>query len=271
MQKSWFTRHSSSFGMMLAAATLTILAGCATGPSPNISLIPPQTDARSSKDGLFMQPVQWARSKPGCSGECPRLTVDSLVFPGVPRLTELIDHALAMMTGVGQENLPPYATIAEFETWFWKTAAPRDVVMLAAKARYRNRHLTVIELSSGQYFTGAAHGMTATQFLNWDNAAASVLGLDQVLLPGTYPQFEQALQRAHTAWVQNLPEAQGDIESWRRLWPFQPSDNFGFTDQGVVVKYDSYQIAPYSSGQPELTIPYPQLHGILRPEFLPTA
>ena len=35
--------------------------------------------------------------------------------------------------------------------------------MLAAKARYRNRYLTVIELN-GQYFTGAAHGITRLSF-----------------------------------------------------------------------------------------------------------
>jgi len=37
----------------------------------------------------------------------------------------------------------------------------------------------------------------------------------------------------------------------------------------MVIKYDSYQIAPYSAGQPELLIPYEALKGILRPEYLP--
>lgn len=263
---------SAATQFLRSVATLAFvitLVGCATRPAADISLIPTQTDAVSSQDGLFVQPSKWSRSKPDCKGQCPTLSVDSLVFPGVPLLTELVDHALAMMTGVGDERLPPYATIAEFEDYFWKTAAPRDEVMLAAKTRYRNRYLTVIELNSGQYFTGAAHGITATQFLNWDNASGRVLGMDQLLTSGAHPRYVQALERAHERWLQNRPEAQEDIQSWRRYWPFQPTDNVALTDQGLVAKYDSYQIAPYSSGQPELLIPYSELTDILRPEYLP--
>lgn len=246
-----------------------LLAACASKPSADISLIPTQTDAVTSQDGLFVQPVKWSRTKKGCKGDCPKMSVDSLVFPGVPKLTELVDHALAMMTGTGDERLPPYSTIAEFETYFWKTAGSRDVVMLAAKTRYRNRYLTVIELNSGQYFTGAAHGLTATQFLNWDNTAGSVLGMDQILVAGAYPRFVQALERAHARWKANNPDVQDDPATWQRLWPFQATNNIALTDTGVVAKYDSYEIAPYSSGQPELHIPYTELAGILRPEYLP--
>lgn len=255
--------------LIFITALVGLLAACASRPSGDISLIPTQTDAVSSQDGLFVQPVKWSRTKPGCQGECPSLTVDSLVFPGVQRLTELVDHALAMMTGMGDERLPPYTSIAEFETYFWQTAAPRDEVILSAKTRYRNRHLTTIELNSGQYFTGAAHGVTATQFLNWDNAAAQVLGMEQLLVSGAYPKYVQAMENAHARWLENRPEAQEDIQTWRRLWPFQATNNVALTDQGLVAKYDSYEIAPYSSGQPELLIPYTELSGILRPEYLP--
>lgn len=251
--------------VLLSACTL---AACAGKPA-DISLIPTQTDAVTSQDGLFVQPVKWSRSKADCKGECPRIEVNSLVFPGVPRLTELVDHALAMMTGLGDERLPPYSTIAEFETYFWKTAAPRDQVQLAAKTRYRNRYLTVIELNSGQYFTGAAHGVTATQFLNWDNARGQVLGLNQLLMPGAYPRFVEALERAHSRWMQATPEVQQDPATWQRLWPFQPTSNVAITDAGLVAKYDSYQLAPYSSGQPELLIPYGELSNVIRQEFRP--
>lgn len=251
------------------ALMMMALAGCASTAQRDISLIPAQTDAVSSKDGVFVQPVKWTHHKPDCRGECPTLAVDSLVFPGIARLTELIDHALAMMTGMGEDGQPPYATIAEFEDYFWTTAAPRDEVHLTARTRYRNRHLTVIELNSEQYFTGAAHGMTATQFLNWDNAAQRVLGLDHVIQPGARDRYVQALAKAHQAWVAQRPEAREDVAAWERLWPFQPSDNFALTDAGLVVKYDSYEIAPYSSGQPELLIPYSELQAVLKPEYLP--
>lgn len=255
-------------GSLAVAVLAAMLAGCAS-QAPDISLIPTQTDAVTSQDGLFVQPVKFERTKPDCRGDCPRLSVDSVVFPGVQRLTDLVDHALAMMTGVGEQRVPPYATIAEFEQYFWKTAGPRDEVMLAAKARYRNRYLTVIELNSGQYFTGAAHGITTTQFLNWDNANGRVLDIDDIFEPGGWERFVALLEQAHRKWVNSTPEARDDPEAWLRLWPFQPTTNIALVDSGVVAKYGSYEIAPYSSGQPELRVPYSQLTGILKPQYLP--
>ncbi|HYG46101.1 MAG TPA: RsiV family protein, partial [Bordetella sp.] len=85
------------------------------------------------------------------------------------------------------------------------------------------------------------------------------------------PAFVQALQRAHTAWLAQNEDARRDPAAYNRMWPFQESDNFAFTLEGMVIKYDAYSIAPYSHGEPELLIPYAELQGILRPEFLPAA
>src|SRR5690606_25355404 len=141
------------------------------------------TDQVSSQDGLFAQNIKWKRSKPGCEGECPTLEVDTLIFAGNPKLTKLVDHALAMMTGVDQEQSPRHENIDAFEKYYWQVAGSRDSVLLASKLRYRSKHLTVIELNSWQYYTGAAHGIGATQFLNWDNAREGIVPLDQVLTP----------------------------------------------------------------------------------------
>lgn len=254
---------------MSAALGTALLAGCASRPASNITLIPDATDQVSSREGLFAQNVKWKRSKPGCQGECPTLEVDTLVFAGNPKLTQLVDHALAVMTGLNDEQAPRHASIEEFENYYWQVAAARDSVLLAAKLRYRSKYLTVIELDSWQYFTGAAHGIGATQFLNWDNARETLVSLDQVLAPGGRAAYDAALRRAHARWLQTQPDPQANPQGWNRLWPFQSSENFAFTDQGIVVKYDTYQIAPYSYGQPELLIPYSELDGALRVDYLP--
>src|SRR5690606_13471918 len=155
----------------------------------------------------------------------------------------------------------------QYQDYFWKTAAPRDSTVLSAKARYRNSNLTVVELNSWQYYTGAAHGISATQFLNWDNNRNKLLGLADILQPGQNDAYVAALKAAHERWLASNPDAQNDPETYHRIWPFQVSENFGFTDQGLVVKYDSYQIAPYSFGQPELMLPYGELQGILKPAY----
>ena len=254
----------------VALACVATLAACASGPRDNISLIPAgQIAQESSKDGQFTQPLKYKRTKPGCKGECPQIEVDSLVFPGVPILTQLVDHALAVMTGTSADTAQPYTTLKEYEEYFWQTAAPRDSAVFSATARYRSRHLTVIELNTWQYFTGAAHGITATQFLNWNNVTGKVLGMADILQPGAHSQYEEALRAAHRRWLATNPDAQRDPAAYDRVWPFQPSENFALTDAGLVVKYDSYQLAPYSHGQPELIIPYTELQGVLKTEFMP--
>ncbi len=255
----------------LAAGIAVLLSACASGPRDNISMIPgDQTAQQTSKEGLFTQPVKWDRKKPGCSGDCPEIKVDSLVFPGMPKLTKLVDYALAVMTGVNDDHPHPYTSLAEYEAYFWKTAAPRDSTVFSAKTPYRNKNLTVVELNTWQYFTGAAHGISATQFLNWDNAKEKVLGLNNVLEPGKHDAYVAALRQAHAKWLAANPDAKADPATYNRIWPFQPSDNFAFSDAGLVVKYNSYEIAPYSSGQPELLIPYTDLQGVLKPEYLPS-
>ncbi len=263
-----FSRHR--WRSWLLAPVFGALTACTSGPSGNISLIPAnQIASQTQRTGLPTQTVKWEHRKPGCKSECPSIKLDSITFPTVPILGALVDHALAVMTGVGASGPPPYDTVAGYETYFWETAAPRDSTVLSAKIRYGNRNLTVIELDTWQYYTGAAHGVSATQFLNWDNERHRVLGLADILEPGGHAAYVAALDESYQAWLARNPDAQRDPETYRRIWPFQPSDNFALTDEGLVVKYGSYQIAPYSAGQPELLIPYAALKGILRPRYLP--
>lgn len=254
-----------------ALAVALALAGCASSPQDNLSLVPAQLDQQTRQDGLFTQPIQWTRERPGCTGECPTLTVDSLAFPGHPRLTELVDHALAAMTWVDTQTDAPYDTLAGFEAWYWKTAGSRDEVQLTARTRYRNERLTVVELDAGQYRTGMAHGMTGSQLLNWDNDAEKALTIDNLLAPGARPAFDAALRAAHDRWLDEHAESIDNRVNFDRMWPFTPSDNIGLTDLGVLVKYQPYEIAPYAWGQPELLIPYAQLRDVLRPQYLPPA
>lgn len=250
------------FSALLFSAAL---AGCASPDQQ--SRIPALTDEVTSADGVFSQPVKWSKKQPDCKGQCASLSVDSLVFPGNRPLTELVDTALASMTGMGDS--PAHPSIMDFEQYYWKTAGPRDEVLLAAKTRYRNKSITTLELGSWQYFTGAAHGVSATQFINWDNQRQVPIGLDHILQRGQKDAFISALHQAHRKWLSTQEDAVDNPERYQRLWPFQPSENAGITDKGIVVKYDAYDIAPYSSGQPELLIPYSELLGILKPAYLP--
>nr|WP_255592936.1 DUF3298 domain-containing protein [Bordetella sp. BOR01] len=260
--------------MYMAGTVLAVLAGCASSPSGNISLpsaTPQPTTTDTQVAGLAVEKIQWQGAKPGCEGQCPRIEIDSVAFPDIPKLTELVDHVLAYMTGVDPDRPRPYGTLSEYTQYFWQTAQSRDLTVFKASVKAVVGNIVAVELHTGQYLTGAAHGIPATQYLNWQRDQSRVLALDEALQSGAHPAFVEALQRAHAAWLAQNPDAQRDPQAYNRMWPFQESNNFALTPEGMVIKYDAYSIAPYSHGEPELLIPYTELQGILRPEFLPPA
>lgn len=256
--------------IILTALASLVLSACASGPSDNLTLISPEINQQSSKQGAFTQDIKIDAKRPGCSGECPRFVVNSLVFPGNPKLTNLVERGLVYMTWLDSSRAMPYATIPEFEQYYWKTAANRDYVDLTARTRYRTKNLTVIELNVGQYNTGMAHGISGSQFINWDIASGLSLGLDNFLItPSARHDFDEQLNMAYQQWLKDNDAYRNDPDNYLRMWPFVSSDNVALTDIGLVVKYQPYEIAPYSFGQPELTIPYTKLKGIFRNRYLP--
>lgn len=252
----------------LIVASTVLLAACAS-PSQQISIIPTETADITRKDGVFTQPLATHKVKPGCKGECPTLQVDSLVFPGNKPLTDYVDQQLAQMAQFNNGKPSNYTSVDDFTQSYWSLAGPRDEAILYAKPRYRNKDLTVVELGFFHYSTGAAHGYSQIQFLNWNNKQKKSLRFTDIVKPNQNQAFNERLQQAHQQWLQKQDLGEDSPTQYQRLWPFQPSENIALTDAGVLVKYNSYEIAPYSSGQPELLIPYPQLQDILQPMFLP--
>lgn len=262
-------------GPITALLTLGLLTACSSPSDRNITLAsssgaPQATAQAGSTDiaGIGVRQIKYVRQKPGCISTCPSIEVDSIAIARAAKLTQLIDHALAYMTGIDPGRSGNYQTLQEYEAFFWATAQPRDVTTLRAFVRDVSTALIGVELGTTQMLTGAAHGITATQFLNWERDRGRVLALDEALVPGQRSAFDAAVRRAHARWKTPLAEYQRDPAAFDRMWPYQPTDNFAFTAEGMIVKYDAYAIAPYALGQPELTIPYSELSGIVDARWL---
>lgn len=257
------------FSYPLAFFAFSLLTACSTTSSSDISLIPTQTDALTQKKGAFTQPLKWSGKKPDCEGRCPTLEIDSLIFPGQNELTKQVDQLLAaMLSQFDTERLLP--TLEQYQQYYWQVAGPADEAIASAKAIYRNKHLTTIELSAWKYHTGAAHGMSGTQYLNWSNQDHRPLSLDEMLETGQKERFIELQKQAHQQWVSKLEFAQDDPEQYLRQWPFQATENVAITDSGLLLKYQPYEIAPYAAGMPQMLIPYESLKGILKSRYLPT-
>ncbi|MFC0820779.1 RsiV family protein [Moraxella marmotae] len=127
---------------------------------------------------------------------------------------------------------------------------------------------------SDETYAGGAHGMNTVSFYIYDLALGSEIGLGD-LEPESLPEGVDTLyQLAERAYNRYLFEHQadiGDINEHKQSYPFELTDNFYFNEQGLVLSYNPYALGPYAMGSVELIIPFEDLVGVLRPEYLPNS
>ncbi|AZZ46877.1 DUF3298 domain-containing protein [Pseudomonadaceae bacterium SI-3] len=201
----------------------------------------------------------------GCPAQddsCPLVNIDTQQFENEPALNALIDQRLREMT-VNSPDAEVPASLEGYQQAFLRDAEPGWSSYLQAKLREQHAPLLVVELSS-YIHTGGAHGMPGRGFINFDRSQDRELELADVLLPGKEGAFWRVAAKAHQQWLL----ANEHDAAFSRQWPFQQTSNIAFLRDKVLLKYDVYSIAPYSSGHPELEIPHEVLTGIIQPEYL---
>lgn len=245
-----------------ASQSTTGASGTNTTPNTSSSSL-----VESSK--IPARTITIVRTKPDCSSaDCPSIKVKRLSFIGRDRFNNFLDQTMASMAEVDASNNAAFRSLAEFATYFWKISKPGYQVVLEASVRRGDEDLVVVQIDS-YIFTGGAHGLSTTQYINWLPQTDKILTLENMLLPKKMTAFEQALKKQHAIWLTTNPQAIENPAAYNKLWPFVPTDNAALLADGLAVTYDPYSIAPYSFGRPTITIPYTELVGILRPELLP--
>ncbi|MDA7084937.1 RsiV family protein [Pseudomonas sp. SA3-5] len=217
-------------------------------------------------DPLPVQRVAWEHIQPDCQGQaCPLVNIDTLIFPDEPPLSALIEQRLLQMTN-DSPDAPLPASLQSYESDFLHGAKRGWNTYLQAKVREQHDQLVVIELSS-YLSTGGAHGMPGRGFINYDRTRQQALSLQDMLVPGQTTAFWNLASQAHQRWLA-ANQLDQDPE-YSRNWPFEHTENVALGQAAMLLKYNVYSIAPYSSGHPQLTIPYSQLQGILKPQYFP--
>lgn len=247
------TKSSMSLTKLLAIASFgLILGGCQ-------SLMPQQAP-------LHPQRIAWEHTLPGCAGDsCPLVNIDTLKFSEEPQLNTLVEQRLLSMTNTSPDAPQP-ASLESFEKDFMQSAEPGWKTYLQAKLIDQHDDVAVIEFSS-YIATGGSHGMPGRSFINYDRETQKVLTLNDILLPNRSGAFWAQVEQAHKRWL-----AQNQLDKdpeFVKNWPFRETQNIALTHDQFLLKYEVLTLGPYANGHPSLTIPYAQLNGILKPEFVP--
>lgn len=202
----------------------------------------------------------WERIAPGCRHkDCAEAKASIVQFPDKPDLSDLIRKSLLQLAEAS--NPARGETLEALTDSFLKKSSRRHTANLRATLLRQQGPLVTVQLDA-DFYTGGAHGSSSTRYLNYDRHAGRLLTLDDVVIDGQRPAFVTTEKEAYQAWMKGK-----GIDSSAQ-WPFKETENFTLGAEGVLVKYNAYEIGPYSVGQPELLIPYAALKGILKPEWM---
>lgn len=256
---------------LVVLAGLLLLTACDDKPEPTPDDPKAEHPASSSPTGpLNTQPHQLTRTPEDCQGErCPQVSLSWISIDQHPALNDAIKTAVAEM--IASDTATSDNSLSALADAFLADAG--DIPMsqqqgwqLSASARLQGRHGPLITLALESYeYTGGAHGLPAVAYLHWHDGKKKSLSLADLLVEGQQDAFWDAARQQHQQWLAN----QDLDQTFRDSWPFQRTDQAYLNENGLVLHYNVYDIAPYAMGQPTLTLPYDQLEGLLKPVFLP--
>lgn len=124
----------------------------------------------------------------------------------------------------------------------------------------QNANLASFVIESETYNQGAAHGMYHKEYVIFDLKTKKRIMMDDLLQTQVQQKLLNALYEANQNWFTQHHLAKDKLEI---------TDNFYFGVHGIVFVYPLYELAPYSDGMTELTLPYSQAKGLIDSEYLP--
>ena len=117
------------------------------------------------------------------------------------------------------------------------------------------KNLLVYRINYNEY-TGGAHGIYMSTFLNMDLRTLNPIRLDDIFVG----EYQEAL--TDLLWNQlmadNKVTTRQEVEDmgYTSTGDLEPTENFYLSPKGITFYYNIYEIAPYVMGPVEITLPY---------------
>ena len=117
-------------------------------------------------------------------------------------------------------------------------------------------------------YTGGAHGSLQVLYYTIDLNSLTTITEEDIFTPN-YHQFltTKIIENLMKNYEVNTPEELIN-EGFFDVNDIAPNNNFWLNNEGVHYIYNQYEIAPYSMGPIEVTIPYEDIQSIIIPESI---
>lgn len=140
---------------------------------------------------------------------------------------------------------------------------------IVGEVTYEDARVISIKLDT-YTFTGGAHGLSFSHYLNFDKAAGEE---HNVLVFFSNVDGLEKMAESEFRKRQQIPLNLGinDTGFMFEGDQFYLPENMGFTFQGLELIYNTYEVASYADGEIRFTLPWDQIKGLLQPDFLKPA
>ncbi len=227
----------------------------------------------------------YERRSENCSEDMPCANMVA-VYPRADRgprdLVKLVNDSiqqylrltLSGFTPSGQQIPPDIDSIArqfimEYERFQqdFDSEAPPWTVETKGSVLFQSPRVLSLELDNFS-FTGGAHPNRFRVFLVFDLMEKKMLDLEDMILDRE--KFGSIVESAFRRYHGLGPDRSLNEAGFFWDEPFFLPANAALTEEGLTLLYNPYEAAPYATGATELTIPYTDLKGIIRDEFIPS-
>ena len=202
--------------------------------------------------------------------ECTSVSIHREVFADHPALNDAVyEQLLKQLQGNGESGNAPLDSLDKVAEKFIADAAAVSEIssahwQLNGDAKKLARHGDLLTIVVNSYlFTGGAHGMPVSRWLNWDFVNNSQVAIDDLIEPEKQQEFWQLAEDAHKQWL----DSQNVDSEFRQNWPFSRTDDFRLTEEGMELLYGVYTLGPYSMGEVKLSLPRDKLVPLLRESY----
>lgn len=135
-----------------------------------------------------------------------------------------------------------------------------------AKVLRQDSSLTAIEVT-GYSYTGGAHGVSYTYFINWDTKTGKNVRLSDILKEGYEAELNHIAE--HTFRTNERIRDTSSLNNMHDYFfaggKFSLPDNYLITPLGIKFLYNVYTIKPYAAGPTNLVVPYAQIKSLIKP------
>ncbi|WP_411029128.1 DUF3298 domain-containing protein [Spongiimicrobium sp. 3-5] len=203
---------------------------------------------------------------PNVSINVPAAAEDSKIGASINRA--LREEIISLLTFEDEnEAVDIDGAIASFKNGFLelKNKYPEEAIgweaKIDGKVVYEDTFMLTLKLDS-YLFTGGAHGYSAVRFLNFNKKKGNQLEVWE-LFENTkdFKRFAERKFRIQEDIPQDDP-----INSTGFMFEkneFYLPENIGFTEEGMQLLYNQYEVASYADGPIALTLPYNEIKNYL--------